>query len=69
MGFFNLGKGWTPLEYVMVIKCLDPEGEVRYRELTSKSLTPTEALGMVVSMGDTLRNRLMRNAHNFREES
>lgn len=67
MGFFNLGKGWTPLEYVLLVKCLDPEGNVKYRELTSRSLHPVEALGMVTTFQDSCRHKIMRDATRFRE--
>jgi hypothetical protein len=68
MGFLNLGKGWIPLEYLLMVKCLDPQGQVKYREMSSKTLHPVEALGMLSTMGDTLRNRLMRDARNFRDD-
>lgn len=60
--FFDLGEGWTPLEFVVLAKCLDPEGSVRYREMTSQSLHPVEALGMLETMSDTIRHKLMRSA-------
>lgn len=62
---FNLGKGWMPLEYVVLAKCLDPEGNIRYREMTSQTLHPVEALGMVETMADTIRARLMNGARPF----
>lgn len=60
--FFDLGAGWTPLEFLVMVKCLDPKGRVRYREMTSQTLHPVEALGMISTMGDTLRHKLMRDA-------
>jgi len=68
LGFIRLGSGWVPLEWVVMIKCLNPQGQVQYRELTSKTLHPVEALGMLTTMGDTMRNRLMRDAHNYRAD-
>jgi hypothetical protein len=62
VGFLQLGEGWMPLEYLIMVKCLDPKGNVRYRELSSKTLHPVEALGMLTTMGDTMRSRLMREA-------
>ena len=56
-----------PLEWVVMVKCLDPQGQVRYREMTSTTLHPVEALGMLATMEDTMRSRLMRTAHNFGE--
>jgi len=67
MSFLNLGAGWIPLEYLIMIKCLDPKGRVRYRELSSQSLHPVEALGMLTTMGDTMRGRLMRDARSIEE--
>lgn len=60
--FPDLGKGWVPLEALTIIKCLDPTGVVRYREMTSASLHPVEALGMLTTMADTMRARLMSSA-------
>ena len=60
--FFDLGEGWTPLEFVVLAKCLDPQGHVRYREMTSHTLHPVEALGMLETMTDTVRAKLMREA-------
>jgi hypothetical protein len=62
LGFLSLGCGWVPLEWVALVKCLDPEGKVRYREMTSKNLQPVEALGMVATFEDTLRTRIMMGA-------
>lgn len=67
--YFNLGEGWIPLEFVVLAKCLNPEGEIKYRELTSGTLNPVEALGMVETMGDTLRARLMSGARATRDDS
>lgn len=58
----DLGKGWAPLEYVLLVKCLNPEGIVRYREMTSQNLHPVEALGMATTFADTMRSRLMAGA-------
>jgi hypothetical protein len=63
----DLGPGWVPLEYLVMVKCLDPKGRVRYREMTSPSLHPIEALGMLSTMGDTVRTRLMNMAVNERD--
>lgn len=65
--FLNLGSGWVPLDYLIMVKCLDPNGNVRYRELSSTSLHPVEALGMLTTMGDTMRQRLMRDARSIND--
>lgn len=60
--FFDLGKGWVPVDFLVVVKCLSPSGELRYREITSSGLHPVEALGMLTTMADTMRARLMQTA-------
>jgi len=65
--FFDLGKGWMPLEFIVLAKCLDPKGNVRYREMTSGTLHPVEALGMVETFSDTVRAKLMNGATNTRD--
>jgi len=61
---FDLGKGWLPIDFIVMVKCLDPKGRVRYREMMSPSLHPVEALGMLSTMGDTVRKKLMIDARN-----
>lgn len=60
--FFELGKGWVPLDYLVMVKCLTPTGELRYREMASPTLHPVEALGMLTTMADTMRARLMHSS-------
>lgn len=67
LNFLNLGPGWVPLEYLIMVKCLDPKGRVRYRELSSTTLHPVEALGMLTTMQDTMRGRLMREARQIQD--
>jgi hypothetical protein len=62
LGFLSLGSGWVPLEWIVLVKCLNPDGEIRYREMTSKNLQPVEALGMTTTFEDTLRTKIMMNA-------
>lgn len=50
-----------------MVKCLDPNGQVRYRELTSKNLQPIEALGMLCTMEDTVRMKIMTSARVMRD--
>lgn len=56
-------EGWLYLDAIILIKCMDDEGEVRYREIKSSGLTPVEALGMTETYSDTLRAHLMRRAN------
>lgn len=62
LSFLTLGKGWVPLDFVISVKCLDPEGQVAYREIYTKTLHPIEALGMLETASDSMRARIMRGA-------
>jgi hypothetical protein len=53
-----LPDGVTALECVVTIKALDEEGDVSLYERKSRGLNSWEALGMVTTLADTLRNRL-----------
>lgn len=55
--------GWMYLEAVILIKCLDADGDIRYKETRSQGLTAVEALGMTETYTDTLRQTLMRRAN------
>lgn len=55
-------EGWIYLDAVVLIKCMDADGEIRYRETKSPGITHVEALGMVETYQDTLRSKLMRRA-------
>jgi hypothetical protein len=65
LSFVDLGEGWVPLEFLLMVKCLDPKGRVRYREMSSTTLHPVEALGMISTMEDTIRKKLMSDARNL----
>lgn len=65
--FLELGEGYVPLEFVISVKCLSPEGIVCYKEIFSKGLHAVEALGMLTTLTDTVRNRLMTNTRPTRE--
>lgn len=54
--------GWLYLDAVVLIKCMDDGGNIRYREIKSKGLTPIEALGMTTTYTDTLRHFIMKGA-------
>jgi hypothetical protein len=57
-------EGWIYLDAVLLIKCLDDNGNIRYREMKSPNLTSIEALGMATTYIDTLRANIMRAATN-----
>lgn len=42
-----LPEGWTPLEAVVAVKCLDHVGEVQMFHTATEALNSWEALGMV----------------------
>lgn len=54
-------KGWLYLEAITLIKCMDDEGNIRYKEIKSRGLTAIEALGMTETYCDTLRHFIMRS--------
>ena len=55
-------EGWIYLDAVILIKCYDPDGNVKYREIKTPDLSQVEALGMVETYSDSLRSILMRKA-------
>lgn len=55
-------QGWVYLDAVLLIKCADESGRIRYRELRSKNLPAVEALGMALTYTDTLRKQIDRSA-------
>jgi hypothetical protein len=57
--FAPIPEGFTVLEGVMAFKCIDESGHVRLVERMTNGLSPWEALGMVTTMGDTLRHSLL----------
>lgn len=57
-------EGWIYLDAVALIKCIDPDGNTRYKETRSRGITEVEALGMAETYTDTLRQALLRKARN-----
>ena len=55
----RLPAGATPLEAMVLAKCLDEEGELVLYECKTTGLTRWEALGMVTTAGDSLRRGLL----------
>lgn len=53
--------GYTPLEAVVIVKALDPDGDVCLITQRSEALNAWEALGMVVTTADDLRAALQRS--------
>jgi len=53
---------FLPLDMIVVIKGLNENGDIKYREMSSTGLSPMERLGMAVSYADSMRSMLMRGA-------
>lgn len=53
-------EGWIYIDAVLLIKCIDDKGSIRYREIKSNGLTAVEALGMATTYTDTLRHYIMK---------
>lgn len=41
----ELPKGWTPVEAVCIVKCLNPEGQSLWVRRLTQSINPEEVLG------------------------
>lgn len=54
----ELREGWTPLEVVVTVKCLDEEGKVNMDHFASHGLNTFEAWAMSQWTADTLRDGL-----------
>ncbi len=56
----QLPDGAVAVDAVILIKFLDNEGVIRYGEILTSTLHPTEALGMLMTAEDSMRAFLMR---------
>lgn len=56
----KLPEGSVAIEAVILVKFLDNEGVIRYGEILTNGLHPTEALGMLCTAEDSVRAFLMR---------
>lgn len=54
----ELPDGWTPLEVVVTVKCLDEEGKVQMTHRASSGLNSWEGWAMSQWTADTLRDGL-----------
>lgn len=54
----ELPEGWTPLEVVVTIKCLDQDGDVAMDHFASHGVNSFEAWAMSQWTADTLRDGL-----------
>ena len=53
-------EGWLYLDAVVLIKCMDDTGKIRFKEMKSDGLSHMEALGMAISYSDSTRKMLER---------
>jgi hypothetical protein len=54
-----LPEGWTPVEALCVVKCLDAEGHVQWSYRTTHRLNREELLGALVVHTEVLRHELV----------
>lgn len=56
----DLPAGWVALDVVVLVKGLNADGQVRYAEVATASLSPVECIGMATTFIDTCREYLVR---------
>lgn len=54
-----LPEGWTPLEGIILVKCLDDEGHSSWAFRTTPNLNDEELLGALTVRTDLLRRELL----------
>lgn len=54
----DIPEGFTPLEAVVVIKCLDEDGELALSVRTTSGLTSWESVGMLIAASDQARSQI-----------
>jgi hypothetical protein len=54
-----LPDGWAPLEGIVLVKCLDPEGHPTWAFRTTAGLNEEELLGALTVRTDLLRKELL----------
>jgi hypothetical protein len=60
MQLHPLPAGWTPLEGIVLVKCLDQEGEPTWAFRTTGGLNDEELLGALTVRTDLLRRALLQ---------
>ena len=63
MEFPEWPEGYTPLEGIVVVKAMDPDGVMTLITRYSVGVTTWEALGMVEACSGSLRQDLIENFH------
>lgn len=54
----HLPEGFVPMDVLVSVKGLDPNGETAVYECSTDTLSTWEALGMAITCGDALRRAL-----------
>lgn len=54
--------GSLPLGCVVTMKVMDKDGHIGYREFKSPDIHAVEALGMLDTFSDTMRQHIMNNS-------
>ena len=57
-------RGWTPLEGILLVKCLDEEGRSSWAFRATKGLNDEELLGALTVRTDLLRRDLVASFSN-----
>jgi len=60
MTLHPLDAGWTPIEALVLVKCLDEDGDPTWAFRTSNPLNLEELLGALTVHTELLRRRLVR---------
>jgi hypothetical protein len=55
----ELPKGWTPVEAVCIVKCLDPEGRPLWVRRLTQGINPEEVLGALTVQTDLWRKEIL----------
>ena len=59
MGLHPLPEGWTPVEALVLIKCLDEDGDPTWSYRTTAAPNREELLGALIVHTDLLRKELL----------
>lgn len=58
-----LPRGWTPMSAIVLVKCIDEDGEPTWAFRTSDGLNDEELLGALTVRIDLLRSELVEGYH------
>lgn len=57
----ELTEGWTPIDAIVLIRCIDAEGNTGWLQRISAGVGTAEVVGALVCSADTLRKRYCDN--------